>query len=86
MEDHEADATGVLLYMAESVVRAIDVILQRITERYRRGILFANIRERHIIVNERQARFLKYLTVFKEQRGTSAKCQRNFKVVYETAR
>jgi len=86
MEDHEADATYVLLYMAESVVRAIDVILQRITERYRRDILVANIRERNIILNERQTRFLKSLTVSKEKRGTMAKYQREFKVVYETAR
>ncbi len=86
MEDHDADATYVLLYMAESVVRAIEVILQRITERYRRDILFANIRERHIILNERQTRFLKYLTLSKEQRGAIAKYQKDFKVVYETAR
>lgn len=86
MEDHEADATYVLLYMTESVVRAIEVILQRITERYRRDILFANIRERNIILNERQTRFLKYLTVSKEKRGAIAKYQRDFKVVYETAR
>jgi len=86
MEDHEADATYVLLYMAESVVKAIDVILHRITERYRRDILFANIRERSIFLNDRQARFLKAITVSKEKRGTIAKYQRDFKVVYETAR
>jgi Fic family protein len=72
--------------MTESVVRAIEVILQRITERYRRDLLVANIRERNIILNERQTRFLKSLTVSKEKRGTIAKCQREFKVVYETAR
>ncbi len=86
MEDHEADVTYVLLYLAESVVRAIEVILQRITERYRRDILFANIRERNVILNERQARFLKYLAISKEKRGTIAKYQKDFKVVYETAR
>ena len=86
MEDHEADVTYVLLYMAESVVRAIDVILQRITERYRRDIVFANIRERHIVLNERQPRFLKYLAVSREKRGTIAKYQKDYKVVYETAR
>ena len=86
MEDHEADVTYVLLYMAESVVRAIEVILQRITERYRRDILFANIRERNIILNERQTRFLKYLAISREKRGTIAKYQKDFKVVYETAR
>ncbi len=86
MEDHEADVTYVLLYMAESVVRAIEVILQRITERYRRDILFANIRERHLLLNDRQARFLRYLTISKEQRGLIAKYQRDCKVVYETER
>ncbi|MBI2884552.1 MAG: Fic family protein [Candidatus Omnitrophica bacterium] len=86
MEDDEADMTYVLLYMAESVVRAIDVILQRITERYRRDILFANIRRQRIIMNERQTRFLRYLTISKEKRGTIAKYQKEFKVVYETAR
>ena len=86
MEDYGADATYVLLYMAESVVRAIEVILQRITERYRRDILFANIRERQIILSDRQTRFLKSLTVSKEKRGTIAKYQKDFKVVYETAR
>lgn len=86
MEDHDADVTYVLLYMAESVVRAIEVILQRITERYRRDILFGNIRERNIPLNARQTRFLKYLAVSKEKRGTIAKYQKDFKVVYETAR
>ncbi len=86
MEDHEADATYVLLYMAESVMRAIEVILQRITERYRRDILFANIRERDILLNERQTRFLRYLTLSRGKRGTIAKYRRDSKVVYETAR
>ncbi len=86
MEDHEADATYVLLYMAESVVRAIEVILQRISERYRRDILFANIRERHFMLNERQTRFLKYLTTSREKRGMIAKYRKEFNVVYETAR
>jgi len=86
MEDHEADVTYVLLYMAESVVRAIEVILQRITERYRRDLLFATIRGRSLILNDRQARFLKSLAVSKENRGTIAKYQKDFKVVYETAR
>jgi len=86
MEDHEADLTYALLYLAESVVRAIEVILQRITERYRRGILCANIRERSIVLNERQRRFLKDLAISREKRGTIAKYQRGFKVVYETAR
>lgn len=86
MEDHDADVTYVLLYMADSVVRAIEVILQRITERYRRDILFANIRDRHLALNERQTRFVKYLAISREKRGAIAKYQKDFKVVYETAR
>ena len=86
MEDSGADLTYVLLYMAESVARAIEVILQRITERYRRDLLFANIKERRILLNDRQARFLRYLAISKEKRGTIAKYQRDFKIVYETAR
>ena len=86
MEDDEADLTYALLYLAEAVVKAIDVILQRITERYRRDLLFANIRERNLILNERQMRFLKYLAISREKRGAMAKYQRDFKVVYETAR
>ncbi len=86
MEDHEADTTYVLLYMTESVVRAIEIILQRITERYRRDILFANIRERNIALNERHTRFMRYLAISREKRGTIAKYQKDFKVVYETAR
>jgi Fic family protein len=86
MEDHDADATYVLLYMAESVGRAIEVILQRITERYRRDILFANIRERSIVLNDRQTRFLRYLAISREKRGAIAKYRKDFKVVYETAR
>ena len=62
------------------------MILQRITERYRRDILFANIRERNIILNERQTRFLKSLTVSREKRGTIDRHRKDFKVVYETAR
>ncbi len=86
MEDHEADMTYVLLYMAESVVRAIDVMLQRITERYRRDLLVATIRERNIQLTERQTRFLRFVTTSKEKQGTIAKYQRDFKIVYETAR
>ena len=86
MEDDEADLTYALLYLAEAVVKAIDVILQRITERYRRDLLFANIRQRNLTLNERQMRFLKSLTISRGKRGTMAKYQRDFKVVYETAR
>ena len=86
MEDHEADLTYALLYLAEAVVKAIDVILQRITERYRRDILFANIRQRNLTLNERQMRFLKSLTISRGKRGAIVKYQHDFKVVYETAR
>ena len=86
IEDHEADHTYVLLYMTEAVVKAIDVVLQRITERWRRDLLFSAIQQRQISLNKRQTTFLKFLTVSKDKRGTIAKYQRDFRVVYETAR
>ena len=86
MEDHEADATYVLLYVAESVGRAIEVILQRITERYLLDLVFATRRQRPLSVNDRQTRFLKSLTVARDKRGTIAQYQKDFRVVYETAR
>lgn len=86
MEDHQADLTYVLLYLTESVVKAIGVVLQRITERWRRDLLFAAIRQRQITLNPRQTACLKSLAVSKEKRGTIAKYQRDFRVVYETAR
>jgi len=46
----------------------------------------SNVRERNIVLNERQTRFLRYLAVSREKRGTIAKYQKDFKVVYETAR
>jgi DeoR/GlpR family transcriptional regulator of sugar metabolism len=39
-----------------------------------------------MLLNERQERFLKHLSVAREKRSTIAKYQRDFKVVYETAR
>jgi len=86
MEDHDTDLTYVLLYMAESVLKAIEVILSRITEHYRRDILFNRIQKKSILLSERQERFLKFLAVSKEKRGTIAKYHQDFKVVYETAR
>ncbi len=86
MEDYGADMTYVLLYIAQTVHRAIDVVLQKIVERYRRDRLFLAIRDKKIALNKRQEVFLKSLTVAKEKRGTVAKYQRDFRVVYETAR
>ncbi len=86
MEDNGADFTYVLLYMTESVVKAIDVVLQRITERWRRELLFSAIRQKQILLSNRQTSFLRFLTVSKDKRGTIAKYQRDFRVVYETAR
>ncbi len=86
MEGNGADLTYVLLYMTEAVVKAIEVVLQRITERWRRGLLFSAIRQRQISLNKRQTLFLRFLTVSKDKRGTIAKYQRDFQVVYETAR
>lgn len=86
MEDCAADMTYVLLYMTKSIVQAIDVILQKIVERWRRNILFSTIRQKNILLNERQERFLKSLSVSKEKVGTIAKHQKDFHVVFETAR
>ena len=86
MEDHGADLTYVLLYMTEAVVKAIEVVLQRITERWRRDLLFSAIRQRQISLNKRHTTFLRSLTVSKDKRGTIARYQRDFQVVYETAR
>ncbi len=86
MEDCHADMTYVLLYMAGTVVQAIDVVLQRIVERYRRDMLLSKVQEKGILLNDRQRTFLKRLTTAKDKRGTMAKYQKDFGVVYETAR
>lgn len=86
MEDCHVDMTYVLLYMAGTVVQAIDVVLQRIMERYRRDLLLSKIQDREIPLNDRQRTFLKRLATTKDKRGTMAKYQKDFGVVYETAR
>lgn len=86
MEDCDADLTYILLYMTESVVKAIEVVLTRITEQYRRETLFSKIQKQGLFLNERQKRFLKHFAVAKDKTITLAKYQKDFKVVYETAR
>jgi Fic family protein len=86
MEDYGADLTYVLLYMTESVVKAIQAVTQRIGERWRRDLLFSNIREKSILPNERQRKSLKQMSVTKEKIITIKKYQKSFNVVFETAR
>ena len=86
MEDYGADMTYVLLYISEAIIRAIDVVLGRILERHRRYLLFSAIRSRQIDLHKRHLTFLKYLARSKDKRITIAKYQRDFRVVYETAR
>lgn len=86
MEDCQADMTYVLLYLSKTVMQAIDMVLQRIMKRYRRDTLFAKIQEKGLSLNERQETFLKHLTTSKDKRGLIARYQKDFGVVYETAR
>lgn len=86
MEDHEADLTYVLLYMTQSIVKAIDVVTQRIVERWQRDVLFSVIKSKGLLLNERQVRFLRHLTTAKDKIITIARYQKHSGVVFETAR
>lgn len=86
MEDCGADMTYVLLYMTGVTRRAIDVVIQRILERYRRETLFSVIERQKIPLNERQKKCLKAISVSKDKEINLAKYRRDFDVVYETAR
>lgn len=86
MEDYGADMTYVLRYLTRAIERAIALVCRRITDRYRRDVLFAAVRERQIVLNARQTAFLKTLSSGRDRQGTMAKYQRDNHVVYETAR
>lgn len=86
MEDCEADLTYVLLYMTDSVVKAIDVVTQRIIERWHREALFSVIKSKGLFLNERQNKFLRHLTTAQDKTITIARYKNYTKVVFETAR
>lgn len=85
-EDCNADITYFLLYMASTISESIRLVTERIAQHYQRDFVFIRLKEKKILLNERQEKFLKRFLV-SDKRAITIKAYKDwFKVVYETAR
>ena len=85
-EDCNADITYFLLYMATTILESIHLVTERIAQHYQRDFVFIRLKERGVLLNERQEKFLKRFFV-SDKRAITIKAYKDwFKVVYETAR
>ena len=85
-EDCNADITYFLLYMATTILESIHLVTERIAQHYQRDFVFIRLKEKGVLLNERQEKFLKRFLV-SDKRAITIKAYKDwFKVVYETAR
>jgi len=86
VEDCNADLTYFLLYMATTILESIHLVTERIVQHYQRDFVFVRLKEKGILLNERQEKFLKRFLVNNKRMITIRAYKDWFRVVYETAR
>ncbi len=86
VEDYGSDMTYLLTYMADSVMKAIVEIKNKISVHYRRDYIIAKLAEKKVRLNERQDKFARKFPLWKEKEITIAKYMEIYRVVYQTAR
>lgn len=86
VEDCNADLTYFLLYMATTILESIHLVTERIVQHYQRDFVFVRLKEKGILLNERQEKFLKRFLVNDKRAITIKAYKDRFKVVYESAR
>ncbi|MFA4889968.1 MAG: Fic family protein [Candidatus Omnitrophota bacterium] len=86
VEDCNADLTYFLLYMATTILESIHLVTERIVQHYQSDFVFVRLKEKGLLLNQRQEKFLKRFFV-NDKRAVTIKAYKDwFKVVYETAR
>lgn len=86
VEDYGADLTYFLFYMARSIQESIELVTARIAQHYHREFIFDKLKEKGLIVNSRQEKFLRKFLVSDKGPAVIQDYQKMFGVVYETAR
>lgn len=85
-EDYNADLTYFLIYMAESISKAIDEVTAKLTEHYRKDYFLSKIKEKKIPLNRRQDKFIKKILLWKEKQIDIIKYKELYEIVYQTSR
>jgi Fic family protein len=86
VEDYGSDMTYLLIYMADSVMKAIVEIKNKISVHYRRDYIMAKLAEKKLRLNERQEKFVRKFPLWKEKEINIAKYMEIYGVVHQTAR
>ena len=86
VEDYSSDLTYFLIYMADSILKAIDEIKTKISKHYKKDYFLAKIAEKNVVLNERQSKFIKKFLLWKDKEITIDKYMDLYEVVYQTAR
>jgi Fic family protein len=72
--------------MADSVMKAIVEIKNKISVHYRRDYIMAKLAEKKLRLNERQEKFVRKFPLWKEKEINIAKYMEIYGVVHQTAR
>lgn len=86
VEDYGSDMTYLLIYMADSVMKAIVEIKNKISVHYKRDYIMAKLAEKQVRLNERQEKFVRKFPLWKEKEIHIAKYMEIYGVVHQTAR
>ncbi|MFH2034419.1 MAG: Fic family protein [Candidatus Margulisiibacteriota bacterium] len=86
VEDYGSDLTYFLLFMADTVLKAILEIRTKISEQYNREFFLDKIQALRIALNPRQDKFIKRFLLWSKKEVSIEKYEDLFKVVYQTAR
>jgi len=86
VEDYGSDMTYFLIYMANSIIKAISDIKTKISEHYKKDYYISKIKEQNIILNDRQQKFINKFLFWKEKQISIEKYISIYNIVYQTAR
>lgn len=85
-EDYGSDLTYFFMFMADTIIKAIAEIREKIAGHYEKEYYLNKIKGLGIQTNARQERFLKKFLLWDKKEAAISKYAEIFKVVYQTAR
>jgi len=86
VEDYEADLTYFLIFMADSILKAIAEIRGRIAGHYKKEYYLNKIKELNLLLSQRQGKFIKKFLLWGVKEVSIEKYKQMFGIVYQTAR
>lgn len=86
VEDLDSDLTYFLLFMSETVLKAIQEIRTKIAEQYKKEYFLGKIKDKNIALNQRQAKFIKKFLLWNRKEISIDRYMELFGGVYQTAR